>query len=244
MRIRPDDVIAGFPAKQIRKLLRQSTLSLSVDEGTKILGLNERSILKLLNDLEKQGFIEKNAFAPDPNKNWKNTVKGGALSNALFSAPVSRRAAEQKLSEFMDRVREVNEASRFLYRVRKVVLFGSVLTESSTVGDLDIAIELVPKEPDSRKHSELILAHANAADLNGKRFQNFVYRLDFAAQEVRSYLKGRSRIIQLTDCRDGVLKIAKSRVLYESPEKNPVAPVNPTPMRRLRKSKSPKGCPF
>ena len=244
MRIRPDDVIAGFPAEQIRKLLRQSTLSLSVDEATKILGLNERSALKLLNDLEKQGFIEKNAFAPDPNKNWKNTIKGGALSKALFSAPVSRRAAEQKLSEFMDRVRKVNEADRFLYRIRKVVLFGSFLTESSTVGDLDIAIELVPKEPDSRKHSELILAHANAADLNGKRFQNFVHRLDYAAQEVRSYLKGRSRIIQLTDCRDGVLKIAKSRVLFESPEKNPVAPVNPAPMKRVFRSRGPKGCPF
>jgi hypothetical protein len=244
MRIRSDDVIAGFPAKQIRKLLRQSTLSLSVDEATKILGLNERNTLKLLNDLEKQGFIEKNAFAPDPDKNWENTIKGGALSKALFSAPVARRAAEQKLSEFMDRVREVNEAGRYLYRVRKVVLFGSFLNESSTVGDLDIAIELVPKEPDSRKHSELILAHANAADLNGKRFQNFVHRLDFAAQEVRSYLKGRSRIIQLTDCRDGVLKVAKSRVLYESPEKSPVLPVNPAPMQRVRRSRRPKGCPF
>ncbi len=170
MRIRPDDVMAGFPAKQIRKLLRQSTLSLSVDKATKVLGLNERSATKLLNDLERQGFIEKNAFAPDPNKKWKNTIKGGALSKALFSAPVSRRAAKQKLSEFMDRVRKVNEAGRFLYRVRKVVLFGSFLTGSSTVGDLDIAIELVPKEPDSRKYSEIILAHANAADLNGKRF--------------------------------------------------------------------------
>lgn len=244
MRIRPDDVIAGFPAKQIRKLLHQSTLSLSVDEATKNLGLNERSTLKLLNDLEKQGFIEKNTFAPDPNRNWKNTIKGGALSNALFSAPVSRRAAEQKLSEFMDRVREVNEASRFLYRVSKVVLFGSFLTKSSTIGDLDVAIELVPKEPDAGKHSELVLAHGNAAVLNGRRFRNYVQVLDFAAQEVRSFLKAGSRIIQLTDCRDGVLKIAKSRVLYESPEKNPVAPVNSAPMRRVRRSRRLKGCPF
>jgi predicted nucleotidyltransferase len=244
MRIRPDDVIAGFPAKQIRKLLRQSSLSLSVEEATKVLGINEKSTLKLLKDLEKQVFIEKNPFAPDPNKNWKNTVKGGALSKALFSAPVSRQAAEKKLSEFMDRVREVNEADRFLYRVRKAVLFGSFLTESATVGDLDIAIELVPKEPDSRKHSELLLAHADAAAMKGRRFQNFVHGLYFASQEVRSYLKGRSRIIQLTDCEDGVLKIAKSRVLYESPVQNPVAPVNPSPMKRVRRSRGPKDCPF
>jgi hypothetical protein len=64
-------------------------------------------------------------------------------------------------------------------------------------------------------------------------YENFVHRLDFAAQEVKSYLKGRSRIIQFTDCKDGVLKIAKSRVLYESPEKNPVVSVNPAPMNEF-----------
>ena len=234
MRIRPDDVIAGFPAKQIRKLLRQSTLSLSLDEATKILGLNERSTLKLLDDLEKQGFIEKNAFAPNPDKNWKNTIKGGALSKALFSAPVSRRAAEQKLSEFMDRVREVNEAGRFLYRVSKVVLFGSFLTESSTVGDLDIAIELVRKEPDATKHAELLLAHGNAAALNGRRFQNFVQRLDFAAQEARSFLKAGSRIIQLTNCDDGVLKIAEHRIIYEYHEDEVSSPAE---IKRKRRAK-------
>jgi len=171
--------------------------------------------LRLLETLEQQGFIEKNTSAPGAKRNWKHTIKGGALSNALFSAAVSRRNAERRLSEFMDRVREVNEGGRFLFRVRKVVLFGSFLTESSTIGDLDVAIDLVPREPDARKHSELILAHANAAALCGKRFQSFVQRLDFAAQQVRSYLKARSRIIQLTNCDDGVLEVAEHRVIYE-----------------------------
>ena len=205
MRIRPDDLVVDFPARQIRMLLRQSVEFLSVDDVTKVLGLRGRSALRLLENLEQEGFIEKNTFAPDAKRNWKHTIKGGALSNALFSAPVSRRSAERRLSEFMDRVREVNESGRFLFRVGKVVLFGSFLSESSTIGDLDVAIDLVPKEPDAKKHSELLLAHANAAALCGKRFQNFVQRLDFAAQEVRSYLKARSRIIQLTDCNDGVL---------------------------------------
>ena len=157
------------------------------------MGLSGKSALQLLKTLEQQGFIKKNTSAPDPKKNWKHTIKGGALSNALFSAPVSRRNAERALSEFMVRVGEVNEAGRFLFRVRKVVLFGSFLAESSTIGDLDIAIDLVPKEPDSRKHSERLLAHADAAALCGKRFGNFVQRLDFAAKEVRSYLKARSQ---------------------------------------------------
>jgi len=245
MRIRPDDLVVGFPAKQIRKLLRQSDQFLSVDDVTKVLGFRGKSALRLLETLEQQGFVEKNIFVPDPNKNWKHTIKGGALSNALFSAPVSRRNAERKLNEFMDRVRDVNEANRFLFRVRKVVLFGSFPTASSTIGDLDIAIDLVPKEPDARKHSELVLARVNAADLCGKRFQNFVQRLDFAAHEVRSYLKARSGIIQLTDCEDGVLKAAEHRIIYESPEQNPAVSKYPVPKRRVRRSrKIDKECPF
>ena len=241
MQIRPDDLVAGFPAKQIRKLLRQNYESLSVDDVTKVLGLSGKIALRLLETLEQKGFIEKNAFAPNPDKNWKHTIKGGALSKALFSAPVYRENAEKALAEFMDRVQAVNGDGRFLFRVRKVVLFGSFLTGSATIGDLDIAIELVPKEADAKKHSELILARANEAALNGRTFRNFIERLDFAAQEVKSFLKSRSSIIQLTDCKDGVLKIAEHRVIYESPEQTPAVPINSPPKRRMRR---PRNCPF
>lgn len=245
MQIQPDDLVAGFPAKQIRKLLRRSDSVLSVDDVTKVLGLRGERALQLLKTLEKQGFIKKNTSSPDPEKNWKHTIKGGALSNALFSARVSRRDAETALFEFMVRVGEVNEAARFLFRVRKVVLFGSFLSESSAIGDLDIAIDMVPKEPDSRKHSERLLAHADAAALCGKRFGNIVQRLDFAAKKVRAYLKARSRIIQLTDCDDGVLQIAEHRIIYEGPEYNPVVPKYPVPKQRMRRPrKVDDDCPF
>jgi len=129
----------------------------------------------------------------------------------------------------------------FLFRVRKGVLFGSFLTGSATIGDLDVAIDLVPKEADAREHSEQILARANEAALNGRTFRNFIERLDFAAQEVKSFLKSRSSIIQLTDCKDGVLKIAEHRVIYESPEQTPAVPINSPPKRRMRR---PRNCPF
>ena len=165
--------------------------------------------------LERKGFIEKSETDSDATQYWKLTLWGSALSKALFSAPVSRRNAEKKLIEFMERVHQVNEDGRFLYRVRKVIVFGSFLTESPTFGDLDIAIDLEPKEPDANKHSDLTLARANMVARNGKRFQNSVEKLFFADHEVRSFLKARSKIIQLTDCGDGVLKIAEHRVIHE-----------------------------
>jgi len=241
MRVQPDDLIAGLPAKLIRKLLRHNRQFLSVADVTNVLGLGDEDAARLLKNLETQKFIKKNASAPGVEKTWQHTIKGGALSNALFSAPVTRLKAESALSGLMDRVKEVNGDRRLLFRVRRVVVFGSFLSESATVGDLDISIDLIPKESNRSKHRELILAHANAAELNGRQFQNIIERLDFAAQEVRSYLKGRSRIIQLTDCNDGVLEIAENRVLYEDPEKTPTVPKAIGPKVRLRRIK---GCPF
>lgn len=235
MQIHPDELVVGFPARQIRKLLRRSDQFLSVGDVTKVLELKGKKALRLLETLEQQGFIEKNICAHNAGQYWKHTIRGGALSTALFSAPVSQKNAEKKLSEFMDRVRYVNENNRFLYRVRKVIVFGSFLTESPTVGDLDIAIDLEQKEPDGKKHTKLILARANAAALNGKRFQNFVERLHFAVQDVKLFLKARSRILQLTDFDDGVLKIAEQRIIYEYPESKAQ-----TPGKSKRKTSPPK----
>jgi len=99
--------------------------------------------------------------------------------------------------------------------VRQAVLFGSHLTESPTVGDLDIVIDVGLMEPEARKHSELVLARANETALNGRHFQSFAEKLHFPVQEVRSFLKARSRTRQLWGCDDGILKIAEHRVICE-----------------------------
>ncbi len=244
MRIRPDDLVVGFPAKQIRKLLRQSVDSLSAHHATKILEIKTEQAIQLLQRLEQGGFLKRYPALPNSEQRWKRTVKGGALANALFSKPVPRQSAEKTMSEFLDRVQQVNGNSRFLYRVAKAVVFGSFLSDTPSVGDLDVAVDLCPKEKDSRKHSELIRARANEAVSRGRDFSNFVEAFQFAEQEVIMFLKSRSRILQLTRCDDGVLNIAESRVIFESPENNPVAPMNPIPMRHVRRSKKPRGCPF
>jgi DNA-binding MarR family transcriptional regulator len=180
--------------------------------------------VQLLERLESEGYIERNASFANSTKerNWKLTLKGGSLVKALFSPPVSRQTAKKKLNEFMERVHQVNRDSRFLYRVGKVVLFGSFLTDTLIVGDPDIAIQLIPKEVDSKKHSDMILDRAHEATREGRQFHNFVEELFFASDEVKRFLKARSRIIQLTDCDDGVLKIAASRVIYEYPGKSQI----------------------
>jgi len=108
MRIRPDDLVVDFPAKQIRKLLRQSVDSLSARHATKILGINSEQAIQLLKSLERKGYLKQHPALPNSEQRWKRTVKGGALANALFSKPVSRQSAEKTMSDFLDRIGKVN----------------------------------------------------------------------------------------------------------------------------------------
>jgi predicted nucleotidyltransferase len=203
--------------------------------------------VQLLELLEQDGFLERNPIWPnsEDEQSWLRTVRGGALANALFSKAVSRRLAKKSLSEFLDRVRLVNSDSRLLYRVRKVVVFGSFLSDAPFVGDLDLAVDLRQKEKDGRKHTELVLARANDDAGSGKQFGNYAEALSFAEQEVIIFLKARSRILQLARCDDGVLTITKSRVIYESPEQDSAVPMNPVSKRRVRRQRrGPEDCPF
>lgn len=226
MRIQPDALVAGFPARQVRELLRQSDEFLSHHHAQEILGLNRIQAMRLLECLEQEGFIERNSKVHDTEaeRYWKRTLKGGTLCKALFSRPVSRKTAEKKLAEFMTRVRQVNADSYFLHRVRKVILFGSFLTNAPFVGDLDLAVGLERKEPDRTKGVDMDLARGEEAARNGRHFSNFLELLYFSEREVKLFLKGRSRIIQMTDLDDGILKIAKCRVIYEYPRDQALVP--------------------
>lgn len=244
MRIKPDEVVVGIPARQVRHLLRQSVDSLSARHAMKILEIEEGKAIEVLERLEHSGFLKRNpAPKSDQERSWRRTVKGGALANALFSNPVSRQSAEKAMSEFLDRVQQVNCDSWFLYRVQKVVVFGSFLSDSPVIGDLDLAVDLYPKEKDSRKHSKLIRARAEEAVNSGRSFRSYVEALQFAEQEVIMFLKARSRILQLARCDDGVLNITENRIIYENPEPIPAPPI--LPKRRLRRPKKiDEDCPF
>ena len=78
---------------------------------------------------------------------WSITRAGKALSSATAAPRVKRVTAERALGEFLGRVDYVNRRPFFLARVVEVVLFGSMLKpEVDRVSDVDLAVEIVPKE--------------------------------------------------------------------------------------------------
>ncbi len=60
----------------------------------------------------------------------------------------------------------------------------------------------------------------NEAARKGRQFSDFLELLYFAEREVKLFLKGHSRIIQMTNLDDGILKITKCQVIYDYGKKN------------------------
>ena len=130
---------------------------------------------------------------------------------------VRRATAERALQEFLERCQQVRGRSDLLYRVGRVRLFGSMLTDATTVSDVDLVVELEPKEPDHKKHVALERPQVDAELENGRRFSNFSQQLCYPRDRVLLFLKARSRVLQLIDPHDQVLEHAKQHVVYEDP---------------------------
>jgi predicted nucleotidyltransferase len=59
---------------------------------------------------------------------------------------------QRKQAQFLERVNRLNHDDRFLGKVTRVILFGSYLNpEASKLGDVDVGVELQPKESDRKR---------------------------------------------------------------------------------------------
>ncbi len=126
---------------------------------------------------------------------WQTTARGNALA-AARTTRVARAVAERHLRGLLARVEEVNRDARWLYRVRRVVLFGSYLDPAAaTLGDVDAAIELAWKGGDRSYHGVPMQAYLAQARAGGRRFCTFLDQLAAPEEDVRKFLKGGSRIL-------------------------------------------------
>ena len=101
------------------------------------------------------------------------TQAGVTFSAATAAQQVTRATAERALSEFLERVTEVNRNPYFLAKVTRVVLFGSMLKlEVERLSDVDVAVELARKEPNFERAQEQNRQRAEGLANLGRRFRN------------------------------------------------------------------------
>ena len=214
MRIDPTGTIAGRRSLEIRDLLRHGRNGLWTPEFVaERLGSSEAEAQRVIDELLLAGYIELDESFSG-RVHWVNTLEGNALAQATAAKPVTRATAEKNVTAFLDRVRQVNEDEYFLYRVTRVVVFGSYLTDQNKLNDVDLGVELEPKYSDrdvQRKHEQERIQQA----LNeGRTFRHYVAQLTWPEHETQLFLKSRSRTISLHDISDPIQMQAEYRTLF------------------------------
>ena len=219
MRIDPSKMIAGQPALEIRRLLRRTRLAwLNIDTVCRELGVSTHEAQRVITGMENAGLIEKEKSVGLDGKDylfWENTIRGNALAMATTARPVKRKTAEKALTQFLGRVSAINENDEVAYRVTRVVVFGSYLTQASEINDVDLLVDLKPRNTNRKEQEILERATRARAINNGRQFADIVDELYWPLYEVRLLLKNRSRTLSLHYEDHALVKQLDHRVVFE-----------------------------
>lgn len=201
MRLNNKEKIAGFPSLKIRDLLKNDMINKEVIKWD--LKVDDKEAMLVISELVKLNYIEKIGDKDDDG--YEITLEGNRLALAKAIPSINRNKADQLFTEFMQRVEIVNKDSYYLYKVSKVILFGSYLTGAATVNDIDLAVELRPAENDQNLRHQNEQNRIREANQKGRRFNNLVERYAYPRNEVLLFLKSKSRYISLHSADDGIL---------------------------------------
>lgn len=125
---------------------------------------------------------------------------------------ILRSTARKLLVSLVQRAQEINTNPDFVYSVSRIAVFGSYInTDKEKLGDLDIAVELVPRY----EGDDLVREMVEAFNQRGPQTYSIIDRYSFARYEIERYLRNRSKCLNLHDF-DELLKLNTAYlVIYE-----------------------------
>jgi predicted nucleotidyltransferase len=205
MRIQREQEILGYPAMQIRQLMRETIRGRMTPQGVqRILKCSDSSAKRVIRDLEAEGFVESVYGRLTP------ATKGRALAMPRAGPPLRRETAERLITEIVSRARSVNRDEKWAYRVATLVIFGSCVRGASRPNDVDIACELVPRfDGEQQRSREQLRRHARDQD-----FRNLSQWASWPKVEVFRFLKGRARGLSIQELDDWVLSLEGHRIIF------------------------------
>ena len=216
MRIDPKAKIAGLPSVRVRDALRRLTRrDWSVERLQDLLGGEPSEIAEVVEALRAAGLIEPAQQAGL----WRTTPQGAAFALAT-ARPVSRAAAQRHLDGFLARLDEVRDDAGWLYEARRVWLIGGFLDPAlEKIGSVDLAVELVRKEPDENAHRRRERAYIQRQWDEGRIFRSIRQELACPTDDVLKHLKKRSWILNLHPVTEPPSPTeTPSRLVYEDPD--------------------------
>lgn len=210
MRLTRKQTICNIPILKIRDYFDHiRPAKITPDKIREHFDLDEAHALELIKELLAEGYIE------PVDSEYQLTVKGNALCVARYTSPLNKEKADKLFKEFMERVEEINTNDYYLYKVSKIVLFGSYIDpEKTDFSDIDIAFELAPKTKNHEEFSRLNDLRIAEAEAAGKSFPTFFDQIAYTERVVILKLKNKSRYISLHRMEDNILKITKTKQVY------------------------------
>lgn len=171
MRLTRKQTICDIPILKIRDYFDHIRPALiSPEMISEQFDLNKEKTKELIDALLSEGYIE----AAKKKRKYQLTIKGQALCVARYTNPLNKEKADKLFKKFMERVEEINSNEFYLYRVSKIVLFGSYIDpEKTDYSDIDIAFELSRKAKSHEEFMEMDEQKIKEVELAGKSFPSF-----------------------------------------------------------------------
>jgi hypothetical protein len=192
MKISKGQVFEGLPVETARELMRAYRHPQTLDIAAGFLNMGDKAARKSLLLFQKAGYLEDGEMPPI--ETWVTTIKGNALANASFLS-FKRTTAEKQLQGIIERAQTYNADPTKVRTVTQLIVFGSYLnSEQETLGDLDVAYNIVHRFQDDEFDKKEKEFHANS----DRRFSSFFEQLSWPDTELHLYLKNRSSMISLT----------------------------------------------
>jgi predicted nucleotidyltransferase len=229
--------ICGYPSKLIRELMRSFPGLFNISVPAVAAFLHSNNVLEgeaeptvfiekakdLIADLEQNGYIT--LIHPGE---WERSPKGGQLCMATALKPIARAAAQKVVGKVIKNAELINTSSSYLYRVKRIVVFGSFLSDKQFLGDIDIAVDIEQKVAGRHIFDTLCDADAYRAKMDGKAPDD--WRLSaWSRNKVMKTLSETSRHISITaDIDRGVWENSAHKVIFEdnTPPANDPAVIN------------------
>lgn len=210
MRITADQKIAGYPAVQIRQLMRETVgRSITLRYVREILRCSDAAATRVLNRLQKDGFVEPARGHLEP------TTKGSALAMATAAPPLRRETAARLIAGLIERAHALNADERWAYRVGMIVVFGSYVRGVDRPNDVDIACELRPRWTGEKQRAQEQVRR----EIRGEPFRNMSEWATWPKLEVIRFLKTRARGLSIHELEDWILQTPDHEVLLNDEPK-------------------------
>jgi hypothetical protein len=157
----------------------------------------------LFDHLLAEEYIERVVGTPDdpaPNDGkvrHRTTMKGQALLITTLAPRINRAKAEALLKGVLERVAAINADPELMHWVTEVRVFGSYLTDSDDLGDLDLALSYQrrpTKKDDLKGFTDAIKAFVAR---HGKQHLSWEDQMFLPERMMKQRIKGRSPYISM-----------------------------------------------